>query len=468
MEVKVMNVFLRTLKIFIVVSTLTILHSGGVAAKAITPDFVELSKKLKPSVVNISTAKTVSPQSKMQKPRNPFGQDPFEDFFNRYFDVPQHSFKQRSLGSGFIINNNGYILTNNHVVGGADEIKVKLSDGREFKATVKGTDEKLDLAVLKIDVKGALPVADMGDSDALQVGEWVMAIGNPFGLNQTVTAGIVSATGRVIGSGPYDDYIQTDASINPGNSGGPLFNAQGKVIGINTAIVQGGQGIGFAIPINMAKVVLPQLEEKGKVTRGWLGVAIQPVTPELAQSFGVEGEKGALVADVTKDSPADKAGLKSGDIIMEFDGKQILEMNNLPRFVAATPVGKKVKLKLLRNGKTEELAVIIERLRDGEESVAPVAMQDRLGVSVKELSGELAAQFRIKETMGVVVVAVKPDGIAGEAGITGGDVIKEINGKAINTMDDYTKAITAHKKGAVMRLLLRRGESSLFVAIPVE
>jgi serine protease Do len=463
-----MNLFLNFLKMSLLMTALAMLHPVGTEAKAIAPDFVELTKKLKPSVVNISTAKTVSPQRNTQRPRNPFGQDPFDDFFNRFFDVPQHSFKQRSLGSGFIISNDGYILTNNHVVGGADEIKVKLSDGREFKATVKGTDEKLDLAVLKIEVKGALPVAELGDSDATQVGEWVMAIGNPFGLSQTVTAGIVSATGRVIGSGPYDDYIQTDASINPGNSGGPLFNAQGKVVGINTAIIQGGQGIGFAIPINMAKVVLPQLEEKGKVTRGWLGVAIQPVTPELAQSFGVEGEKGALVADVTKESPADKAGLKSGDIIMEFDGKQVLEMNSLPRFVAATPVGKKVKLKFLRNGKPEEAAVTIERLKDGEESAAPAATEARLGITVKELSAELAAQLRIKETKGVVVVAVNPDGIAEEAGITGGDIIKEINGVRINSMDDYNKAVSAHKKGNIMRLLLRRGESSLFVTIPVE
>ncbi|HEX2767994.1 MAG TPA: trypsin-like peptidase domain-containing protein, partial [Geobacteraceae bacterium] len=285
------ELFLRCLKLSVVVTALTILQSGGAVAKTVSPDFVELAKKLKPSVVNISTAKTVAPQKRLQRPPNSFGQEPFEDFFNRFFDnIPQHSYKQRSLGSGFIISNEGFILTNNHVVAGADEIKIKLSDGREFKAVVKGTDEKLDLAVLKIEVKGTLPVADLGDSDAIQVGEWVMAIGNPFGLNQTVTAGIVSAMGRVIGSGPYDDYIQTDASINPGNSGGPLFNASGKVIGINTAIVAGGQGIGFAIPVNMAKSVLPQLEEKGKVTRGWLGVAIQPVTPELAQSFGVEGE----------------------------------------------------------------------------------------------------------------------------------------------------------------------------------
>ena len=354
------------------------------------------------------------------------------------------------------------------MVAGADEIKVKLSDSREFKAEVKGTDEKLDLAVLKIDVKGGLPVAELGDSDSIQVGEWVMAIGNPFGLNQTVTAGIVSAMGRVIGSGPYDDYIQTDASINPGNSGGPLFNAEGKVIGINTAIVAGGQGIGFAIPINMATAVLPQLEEKGKVTRGWLGVAIQPVTPELAKSFGVEGENGALVADVTKDSPADKAGLKSGDIIMEFDGKQIHEMNSLPRYVAATPVGKKVKLKLLRNGKPEEATVTIELLKDGEEGVQTGATEDRLGLTVRDLTSELAAQMGIKDTKGVVVVAVKPGGVAEEAGIAAGDVIKEINGVKITKVNDYTKTVSTHKKGTSIRLLLRRGDSSLFVAIPVE
>jgi len=464
-----MNLFMRFLKLFFVVTTLTVIQSSWAMAATVTPDFVELAKKLKPSVVNISTAKTIAPQKRTQRPPNSFGQDPFEDFFNRFFEnAPQHSYKQRSLGSGFIISNDGYILTNNHVVAGADEIKVKLSDSREYKAEIKGTDEKLDLAVLKIDVKEGLPVAKLGDSDAIQVGEWVMAIGNPFGLNQTVTAGIVSAMGRVIGSGPYDDFIQTDASINPGNSGGPLFNAEGKVIGINTAIVAGGQGIGFAIPINMAKGVLPQLEEKGKVTRGWLGVAIQPVTPELAQSFGVEGEKGALVADVTKDSPADKAGLKSGDIILEFDGKQILEMNNLPRLVAATPVGKKVKLKFLRNGKPESVAVTIEQLKDGEEIVQPGAVQDRMGMTVRDLNAELAAQIGVKETKGVVVTAVKPGGVAEEAGIAAGDVIKEINGTKINSAVDFAKAISAHKKGEVMRLLLRRGDGSLFVGVKVE
>ncbi len=463
------NLFMRILKVSVVVAVMASFMPGVALAKSMLPDFVELAKRLKPSVVNISTAKTISPQKRMQRPPNSMGQDPFEDFFNRFFDnIPQHSYKQRSLGSGFIISNEGFILTNNHVVAGADEIKVKLSDGREFKAVVKGTDEKLDLAVLKVDVKGKLPVAQLGDSDAIQVGEWVMAIGNPFGLNQTVTAGIVSATGRVIGSGPYDDFIQTDASINPGNSGGPLFNAQGRVIGINTAIVAGGQGIGFAIPINMAKSVLPQLEEKGKVTRGWLGVAIQPVTPELAKSFGVEGEKGALVADVTKDSPAAKAGLKSGDIIMDFDGKEIQEMNYLPRLVAVTPVGKKVKINILRNGKPLVVTATIERLKEGDEGVKTGAEEDRLGMSVKELNPELAAQIGAKETSGVVVVAVKPGGVAEEAGIAVGDIIKEVDGAKIITAADFSKAVSAHKKGEFMRLLLLRGETSLFVAIKAE
>lgn len=464
-----MNLFIQFLRLTVIVTALALMQTGWAMATTEIPDFVELAKTLKPSVVNISTAKTIAPQKRMQRPPNSFGQDPFEDFFDRFFDnIPQHSYKQRSLGSGFIISNEGYILTNYHVVADADEIKVKLSDGREFKAEIKGTDEKLDLAVLKIDVKGKLPVAKLGDSDTIQVGEWVMAIGNPFGLNQTVTAGIVSATGRVIGSGPYDDFIQTDASINPGNSGGPLFNAKGRVIGINAAIVAGGQGIGFAIPINMAKGVLPQLEEKGKVTRGWLGVTIQPVTPELAQSFGVAGEMGALVADVTKDSPADKAGLRSGDIILEYDGKQIQEMNNLPRLVAATPVGGKVKLKYLRNGKPETVTVTIEQLKEREESTQPGEVQDRMGMTVGELNAELASRIGIKETKGVVVMAVKPGGLAEEAGIAAGDVIKELNRTRINTVADFTKALSAHKKGGVMRLLLRRGEESLFVAVKME
>ncbi len=446
--------------------------SGTVAsAREIAPDFVELAKRLKPTVVNISTAKVKNQQKRARRPQgnNPFGADPFEDFFNRFFEgMPQQPYKERSLGSGFIISDDGYIITNNHVVAGADEIKVKLSDGREFKGSVKGGDDKLDLALVKIEAKDHLAVAPLGDSDTIEVGEWVMAIGNPFGLSQTVTAGIVSAKGRVIGSGPYDDFIQTDASINPGNSGGPLFNAKGQVIGINTAIVAGGQGIGFAIPVNMAKSIIEQLRDKGKVTRGWLGVAIQPITPELAQSFGLENESGALVADVTKESPADRAGVKTGDVILAFDGKPIHEMTDLPRLVAMTPPGKKATLTVLRNGKKEELTVVVELLKDTGEAGPAGVEQDKLGMTVRGLSKELADRLGIQEEKGVYVAEVKPGGKAEEAGIQAGDVITEVDGRAIAGLPDYDKAMAAHKVGTIVRLLLRRGGSFLFVALRVD
>jgi serine protease Do len=459
---------LRLLTLLAAAVCATVLTAGIAAAKPVIPDFVDLAKKLKPAVVNISTAKTVTPQKKFRRPNSPFGHDPFEDFFDRFYeDTPQHSFKQKSLGSGFIISDDGYILTNNHVVAGADEIKVRLSDKREFKAEVKGSDEKLDLALLKIEGKDHFPVAVMGDSEKIDVGEWVMAIGNPFGLEQTVTAGIVSAKGRVIGSGPYDDYIQTDASINPGNSGGPLFNAGGEVIGINTAIVAGGQGIGFAIPINSAKGIITQLKDTGKVTRGWLGVMIQSVTPELAQSFGLEGDKGALVSEVVKESPAEKAGVKTGDIILEFAGKPILEMNELPRLVASMQVGKKAAVKILRDGREMSVTVTIELLKGKEEDGAAGA-PDKLGITVTELNSDLAAKMGSSETGGAVVAEVKQGSIAEGAGIVRGDIIKEINGVKIATLKDYERAVAARKKGGVMRILLKRGDSSLFVALKMD
>src|SRR5450631_1073514 len=292
-------------------------------AKTVSPDFVELSKRLTPMVVNIRTVKNIKPKQQVQRPQTPNDKF-FNDFFGQFFnELPQQRpRREQSLGTGFIISAEGYVLTNNHVVNGADEVMVKLSDGRELKGEIKGVDEKMDLALIKINDSSTLPFAELGDSDALEVGEWVMAIGNPFGLAHTVTAGIVSAKGRVIGSGPYDDFIQTDASINPGNSGGPLFNAVGKVIGINTAIIAGGQGIGFAIPINMAKGIIEQLRDSGKVTRGYLGVRFQPLTADLAKSFGLESEKGALIANVEKDTPAEKAGLKAGDVILEYEDRK--------------------------------------------------------------------------------------------------------------------------------------------------
>jgi serine protease Do len=315
--------------------------------------FADLVKKVKPAVVNISTTKTV------RVPGNPFKhffgpqQGPFGDFFGQFFgDVPDREMKQRSLGSGFIIDKAGYILTNNHVVQGADEIKVKLASGAEYTAKVVGRDPKTDLALIKISsLFKDLPTLPLGDSDSMQVGDWVLAIGNPFGLEQTVTQGIISASGRVIGSGPYDNFLQTDAPINPGNSGGPLINLKGEVIGINTAIVAAGQGIGFAIPASTAKAVVAQLREKGKVVRGWIGVSIQTVTPDLAKAFGLKEVQGALVADVVPGGPAEKGGIKRGDVVVAFDGKNVKSSSDLTWIVAETPVGKTVDVKVMRGGK---------------------------------------------------------------------------------------------------------------------
>jgi serine protease Do len=447
--------------------------SSPVLAKALLPDFVPLVKELKPAVVNINTSTKINMPRHPQLPfpSNPFNRGPLDDFFERFYEEQwqQHKgLKKRSLGSGFLISSDGYILTNYHVVAKADEINVKLSDGREFKAVVKGSDEKFDLALIKIESKVALPAVKLGDSDAIEVGEWVLAIGNPFGLAETVTAGIVSAKGRVIGSGQYDDFIQTDASINPGNSGGPLFNVNGEVIGINSAIISGGQGIGFATPVNMAKSILEQLKGGEKVTRGWLGVMIQPVTPNLAKSFGLADEKGALISEVVTDSPAAKSGLKPGDIIRTFDGKKIQEMNDLPRLVALTPVGKKLKLTYLREGKEVEATVVIERLREGDNGTMVDAGGAAMGMKVQELTGELAKRLRSQETSGVVVTWLDDDGPAAAAGILLNDIIKEVNGHKIATLDDYTEALAAHKKGDFVRLLVRRGDSLLYIAAKLE
>jgi len=438
-------------------------------AKSGPPDFVELAKRLKPSVVNIGTEKKAKPRRQQRQfGGSPFGNDPFQDFFERFFDeqVPQQR-AQRSLGSGFIISEDGFILTNNHVVDGADEIRVRFNNGKELKGELKGSDPKLDLALIKVVATDKLPVAELGDSDAIEVGEWVMAIGNPFGLSETVTAGIVSAKGRVIGSGPYDDFIQTDASINPGNSGGPLFNARGEVIGINTAIIAGGQGIGFAIPVNMAKSIIPQLRDKGKVTRGWIGVSIQMVTKELADSFGLPAEKGALVSEVMPESPAEKGGIKSGDIIISFDGKEIREVNDLPRLVAATASGKSVAVKVIRDGREETITLTIDKMKDSEDEEA-AGGEGKLGISVRQLTRELAASLRLKETTGVVISEVKPDSPAMLAGIQRGDIVKELNGKKVATVEEYEKALAAAKKDKTVRLLIRHGDSSRFVAIRME
>ena len=456
---------------FLVVGLVCSLSIPAVStAKTVSPDFVELAKKLKPTVVNIRTAKVIKPKQRLQRPHTQSPSDNFfEDFFGQFNDqMPQQRpRREQSLGSGFIISSDGYILTNNHVVNGADEVMVKLADGREVKGELKGSDDKLDLALIKISEKESFPSAELGDSDALDVGEWVMAIGNPFGLAQTVTAGIVSAKGRVIGSGPYDDFIQTDASINPGNSGGPLFNTAGKVVGINTAIIAGGQGIGFAIPINMVKGIITQLRESGKVTRGYLGIRFQPLTADLAKSFGLESEKGALIASVEKDTPAEKAGLKAGDIILEYDGKAIIEGSELPRYVAATPIDRKVRLLIFREGKKQEIFVVVSKLKDGESAVASAggSESDKLGISIQELTKELAARLGIKDVKsGLVISEVKPGSPAEEAGIVSGSIVVEINGQRPETQAKFNEIAAKLKKGDVVRLLLKRPDGGVYYA----
>ncbi len=437
------------------------------AAAQNPPDFVAMAKQLKPSVVNISTTKMIQPRRPMMP--GPQGQDQlFQDFFEHFFGgMQQVPRKERSLGSGFIISKDGYILTNNHVVEGADEVKVTLDDGRNFEAKVKGLDPKLDVALLKIDAGADLPAAQLGDSAKLQVGEWVMAIGNPFGLSETVTVGIVSAKERVIGAGPYDDFIQTDASINPGNSGGPLFDTDGKVVGINAAIVSGGQGIGFAIPINAAKLILPQLRETGHVTRGWLGVAVQELTPELAQSFGLKEAKGALISEVMENSPAAKAGLQRGDIILSFNGKPVENVSDLPRIVASTKVGEKVDMEIYRNGKKMEVPVTVGKLQEAEAGgEKATGNSESLGLTVSDVTPDAQRYYRLERTQGALVTAVDPAGMASEANIKPGDLIVEVNGQEIANAQAFRQAVQQVKQGSTVRLLVQRGENLFYTTLP--
>jgi len=348
-------------------------------------NFSDLAAKVRDGVVNLQVVKKAQNVAfgGPDAAGNPFGEDsPFGDFFAPFFggrnSIPAP--EQRGVGSGFIMSRDGYIVTNNHVVEDATQIKVKLANGKEYNAKVVGRDPKTDLALVKIDGASDLHALPMGNSDDLKVGSWVLAVGSPFGLEQTVTAGIVSAKGRVIGSGPYDNFIQTDASINPGNSGGPLINIKGEVVGINTAILAQGKGIGFAIPINMAKDIAPQLQEKGHVTRGWLGVSIQEMTPELAKSFGLTDNKGVLVAQVMPGSPAQKAGIEQGDVITQFDGKTVAESKDLPQMVASTPVGKSVSVKLMRDGKALDREVKITAMAEEVAVSQSAAHKKTLGI----------------------------------------------------------------------------------------
>jgi serine protease Do len=477
----------------VVIWAMLFLGSGALTpavSQAQTPinsdTFAELAQKTGGAVVNISTEKVVKNKSRdffSQMPPGPGGpggpggpspfgpEDPFREFFDKFFGEMPKSFKTRSLGSGFIIDPAGLIITNNHVVEGADKITVKLIGGKDFKATIKGRDPKTDLALIQISSPPSdLPFLKLGNSDAVRVGDWVMAVGNPFGLSHTVTQGIISAKGRVIGAGPYDNFLQTDASINPGNSGGPLLNLKGEVVGINTAILASGQGIGFATPSNMAQSVIPQLKEKGKVVRGMIGVQVQNVTPELAKSFGLPEPKGALVAEVNPGSPAEKAGILRGDIIIEFNGTVIHEMNELPRLVADTAPGTKSTLKVLREGKEKAFSLTISELT--EEKQAAQGKEEGgdstpLGLMVKNIDPNLAKRFRIRDTKGALVVGVEQGSPAADAGIRPGDVLLEINGQVINTAQDFQDVAGKLKKDEAARFLIKRQGRTLYVTVEV-
>ena len=432
-------------------------------------NFSELAEHVRPGVVNIQVVKKIKNVDFGFRhfPGTPFGdQNPFGDFFGPFSEGnPPRSFEQQGVGSGFIMSREGYILTNNHVVEDADQIKVKLANGKEYDGKVIGRDPKTDLALIKIKASSDLQSLNLGNSDELKVGSWVVAVGSPFGLEQTVTAGIVSAKGRVIGSGPYDNFIQTDASINPGNSGGPLINMKGEVVGINTAIIASGQGIGFAIPINMAKEVAPQLQEKGHVTRGWLGVSIQEVTPELAKSFGLKEKKGALVAQVVSGSPAEKAGIEKGDVIVEFDGKEVSDSKDLPRIVASTPVGKAVSIKLSRDGKVLDRQVKVGEMEEKAGVAKAPSSHKPLGITVQNITPEIAKGLGLKKDTGVVVTGVEPGSPAANAGIQTGDVIREANRKPIKDVDDFVQMIEKTKDQDNILLFLQRGQNNLFAAV---
>lgn len=459
---------------------------SGVVSSAGRPDsFADLAERLKPAVVNVSTTQAVSSPHTGDRPQAPPG-SPFEEFFREFFDrqledgVPLQRRRKQSLGSGFIIQSSGIVVTNNHVISGADKVSVTLDDNRTFEAEVLGRDSKTDLAVLKIDSKNAqLPYVNWGNSDSSRVGDWVIAIGNPFGLGGSVTAGIISARGRNINAGPYDNFIQTDASINRGNSGGPMFNLEGEVVGINTAIFSpsgGSVGIGFAIPANLAKRVVDQILKYGKTQRGWLGVQIQTVTSEIAESLSLGDPRGALVSMVDPNGPAAKAGLLAGDVILSFANKDVNTMRQLPRIVADTEIGSRVKVVVWRKGRKRNLDVIVGELKESANSVIPSKneaeqIDDILGMTITNITPALRDQFKIGQKIkGVLVKSISKNSMAAQRGIRPGDVIVEINQNKVFSPELLVRIIKRSKSSgrkAVLLLINRSGELR-FVAVPIQ
>ncbi len=465
---------------------LAIALSAGLAqAKSAPESFSGLAKQLLPTVVNISTTQTVEGNAGPQMPQLPPG-SPFEDFFREFFERNGQAPRQRratSLGSGFIVDAEGHIVTNNHVIQDADEISVILHDDTRLRAEIVGRDPKTDLAVLKVDFDGNLPIAEIGDSDAIDVGDWVIAIGNPFGLGGTVTAGIISARGRDINSGPYDDFLQTDASINRGNSGGPMFNMDGEVIGINTAIYSptgGSVGIGFAIPTTTARPVIDQLIRNGEVRRGWLGVHIQTVTDEIAESLGLEEPKGAMIASVVDDGPAASSDLKAGDVILDFGGVDVPEMRRLPRIVADVEPGTTVDATVWRDGSEKTIKVTVGELEEDSAQVAAVdpeepASSERsveaLGLKVSALSDQIRQQFELDEqAKGVVVVDVDADGPSAEKGLRPGDRIIQVSQEDVSSPEDVVRKVDQAKDQGRKSVLLRvqSGNGLRFVAVRID
>lgn len=439
-------------------------RSPGVAAP---PSFGDLADNVKYSVVNIFTTRVVkgAPVHPFLHPDSPFGDFFGDGLFDRFFkENQQGGTKSQALGSGFIIGSDGLILTNNHVVEKADEINVRTSEGAEYDAKVVGRDPKTDLALIKVTPKEGFPKpVTLGNSDAIRVGDWIIAVGNPFGLGHTVTAGIISAKGRIIGAGPYDDFLQTDAAINPGNSGGPLFNMQGEVVGISTAIVAQGQGIGFAIAINLVKQLLPQLKT-GKIVRGWLGVAIQDITPDLAKAMGLKEVKGILVSDVLPGAPAEQAGFKAGDVILSVAGKEMATAHALTSTVASMEPGSKVDIQILRDGKRTTLSVTIGTMPQDPGAASGDMGATDWGMEVTDLTPELSQRFGWDQTeRGVVITAVAPGSEAAEAGLRRGDLIKEVNREKVQNVNDFNQMVGRSDKSVL--LLVKRGQRTFFAAL---
>ena len=428
--------------------------------------FSQVAENVAPSVVNINTIMRGSGRTPIEEF---FG----DEFFRRFFgETPERQEPARSLGSGVIVDASGVVLTNAHVVERATEIEAVTADGKKYKAKVIGVDKRTDLAVLRLQGGNSFPFATLGDSDKIKVGDWVLAIGSPFGLQQTVTAGIISAKGRSITGGAFDDFLQTDAAINPGNSGGPLMNMSGEVVGINSAILSrsgGNVGIGFAIPVNMAKRIYTELAAKGKVTRGWLGVSIQPLTPELAKGFGLKDSKGVLVADVVQDSPAAKAGISSGDIITEFDKKKVETPQDLQKVVALTSPGKGVPVKVWRDKGEKTLEIKIGDMPDEDVALKPTNKggKSMLGLDVRPITPDVARELNLKNPEGVVVFGVEDDSAAAEAGLQRGDVIREVNRQRVRGIQDFERLTRDLKEGDRVTVLLQRGQQALYVAFTV-